>query len=93
MLWCASPLHRSDFVTYKNYKIKIKDLSSLNQVAGERIVSWFLQDMNGELVQLELLGYHIPNTKVCLLSPQILIKAIGGYTLQTANRINIVLDN
>jgi hypothetical protein len=49
--------------------------------------------MNGESVQLELLGYHIPNAEVCLLSPQVLIKAIGGHALQTANRINIVLDN
>jgi hypothetical protein len=49
--------------------------------------------MNGELVQFELLGYHIPNAEVCLLSPQVLIKAIGGHALQTANGINIFLDN
>ncbi len=86
-------LHRSDFVTYKNNKMKIKDLSSLNQVAGEEIISWSLQDVNGKLVQLELIGYHIPNAEVPLLSPQKLIKAIGSHALQTATRINVVLDN
>jgi hypothetical protein len=52
-----------------------------------------LQDVNGDLVHGELLGYHIPNAEVRLLSPQVLLKTIGGHTLQTVNGINIVLDN
>jgi hypothetical protein len=91
-LVCIS-LHRSDFVTYKNSKMKFNYLSSSNQVARDGIISWFLQDVNGELVQLELLGYHIPNAEVCLLSSQVLIKIIGGHALQTANRIDVVFDN
>ena len=31
--------HRSDFVTHRDSKMKIKDLSSSNQVAGEGILS------------------------------------------------------
>jgi hypothetical protein len=91
-LVCIS-LHRSDFVTYKNSKMKIKDLSSLNQVVGEGVISWSLQDVNGELDQLELFGYHMPNAEVCFLIPQVLIKTIGGHALQTANEINVVLNN
>ncbi len=34
---CISP-HRSDFITYNKSKMKIKDLSSSNQVAGEGII-------------------------------------------------------
>jgi hypothetical protein len=49
--------------------------------------------VNGELAQLELLGYHIPNAEICLLSSQVLTKTIDGHTLQTANAINVILDN
>jgi hypothetical protein len=45
------------------------------------------------LVHVELLEYHIPNAEVHPLSPQVLLKTIGGCTLQTVNGINIVLDN
>jgi hypothetical protein len=82
-----------DFITYKDSKMKIKDLSSSNQVAGEGIISWSLQDKNGDSVQIELKEYHIPNAEVCLLSPQVLLKTIGGHTLQTVNKIKIALEN
>jgi hypothetical protein len=85
--------HKSDFITYKDSKMKIKDLSSLNQVASEGIISWSLQDKNGDSVQIELKGYHIPNAEVHLLSPQVLLKMIGGHALQTVDKINIALEN
>jgi hypothetical protein len=77
---CISP-NQSDFITYKDSKMKIKDLSSSNKVAGEGILRWKLQDVNGDLVHVELLGYHIPNAEVHLLSPQVLLQTIGGHTL------------
>ncbi len=52
-----------------------------------------MQDVNGDLVQVELLGYHILNADFCLLSPHVLLKTIGGHTLQTVNGIDVVLDN
>jgi hypothetical protein len=67
-LVCIS-LHQSDFVTYASSKMKIKDLSSSNQVAWEGLICWSLQDANGTVVTIELMGYHIPNTGVHLLSP------------------------
>jgi hypothetical protein len=73
--------------------MKIKDLSSSNKVAGESILRWKLQDANGDSVHVELLGYHIPNAEVRLLSPQVLLQRIGGHTLQTVNGINVILDN
>jgi hypothetical protein len=89
---CISP-HKSDFITYKDSKMKIKDLSLLNQVAGEGIISWSLQDENSDSVQIELKGYHIPDAEVCLLSPQVLLKTIGGHALQTVDKIDIALEN
>ncbi len=43
---CISP-HRSDFFTYVASTQKIKDLSSSNWVAGEGLIRWSLQDING----------------------------------------------
>jgi hypothetical protein len=42
---------------------------------------------------VELLGYHIPKAEVRLLSPQVLLKPIGGQALQTTTNIEISLDN
>jgi hypothetical protein len=89
---CIS-LHRSNFVTFLASKMKIKGLSSSNQVAGEGILLWSLQDMNGDTTYIDLLGYHIPNAEVCLLSLQVLLKTIGGHALQNDKEIAIVLDN
>ncbi len=73
--------------------MKIRNLSSLNKVAGEGIIRWSMQDIHGDSVQVELLGYHIPNAEVRLLSPQVLLKTIGGYSHQTIRGIDITLDN
>ncbi len=42
---------------------------------------------------VELLGYHIPKAEVRLLSPQVLIRTIGGQALQTTTNIKITLDD
>jgi hypothetical protein len=51
---CISP-HRSKLITYKDSKMKIKDLSSSNKVAGEGILRWKLQDVNGDWSKLSFL--------------------------------------
>ncbi len=73
--------------------MKIKDLSSSNQVAGEGILRWLIQDTHGASVIIELMGFHIPNAEVCLLSPQVLLNTIGGKAIQTVQGIDIILDN
>jgi hypothetical protein len=73
--------------------MKIKDLSSSNQVAGKGIIQWSIKDHRGELVMVELLGYHIAKAEVHLLSPQVLLRTIGGQALQTTTNIEITLDN
>ena len=85
--------HKSDFLSYKPSKMKVKDLSSSNQVKGEGIVRWTFQDADGTPVNVELLGYHMPTAEVRLLSPQVLLQTVGGHTLQTMNGVDISLDN
>jgi len=73
--------------------MKIRNLSSSNSVAGEGIIRWSMQDEHGDLVHIELLGYHIPTAEVRLLSPQVLLKTIGGQSKQTVHGIKVSLDN
>jgi hypothetical protein len=73
--------------------MKIKDLSSSNQVAGEGLIHWSLHDANSTVVTIELMGYHIPNTDVRLLSPQVLIRTLGGHAFLNNQGMDISLDN
>jgi hypothetical protein len=63
--------------------MKIKDLSSLNNVAGEGLLRWKVEDVSGQIVNLDLPGYHIPGAEVRLLSLQVLILMFCGHTKQT----------
>ena len=87
---CISP-HRSDFITYKESEMKLRDLSSSNKVAGEGIIHWLLQDKHDNQVAVELPGYHIPTADVRLLRPQILLKTIGGQCHQTISHFDVTL--
>jgi hypothetical protein len=41
--------------------MKIKDLSSLNNdVAGEGLFRWKIEDVSGCIINFDLQGYHIP---------------------------------
>jgi hypothetical protein len=91
-LVCISP-HRSDFVTYASSKMKIKDLYSSDRVAGEGLIRWSLHDAHGTVVTIELMGYHIPNTDVHLLSLQVLIRTLGGHALLNNQGMDISLYN
>jgi hypothetical protein len=85
--------HRYDFVTYAASTIKINDSSFSNRVAGEGLIHWSLQDINGAVVTLEIMGYHIPNADVRLLSPQVLIRTSSGHALLNHNGMDISLDD
>jgi hypothetical protein len=87
---CITPL-RTDFHTYHESTMQIKDLSSSNTVAGEGLLRWNVVDVNGNSVTITLPGYHIPTAEVRLLSPQLLLSRNGGYSHQTSNIIQNVL--
>jgi hypothetical protein len=90
--FCISP-HQSEFVTYASSKIKLKNLTSSIQVAGEGLIRWSLHDANGIVVTIELMGYHIPTTDVHLLSTQVLIWTLGDHALLNNQGMDISLDN
>jgi hypothetical protein len=52
-LVCIS-LHKKDFIDYGASAMTIKDLLSFNNVAGERIISWNLEDIHGSIVKVEV---------------------------------------
>ncbi len=89
---CISP-HKTDFKTYGPSGMTIKDLSSTNKVTGEGIIQWQLQDKNGHTVIIEVFGYHIPAAKVCLLSPQVIIRENRVHAIMTEEGIDIKLNN
>ncbi len=91
-LVCISP-HQSDFVTYASSKMKIKDLSFSNWVAGEGLIHWSLHDANSTVVTIEIMGYHISNTDVRLLSLQVLIRTLDGHALLNNQEMDISLDD
>jgi hypothetical protein len=89
---CISP-HQTDFGTYGDSAMKIKDLSSSNRVMKEGLIRWSLCDATGTVVDIELMGYHIPTADVRLLSPQVFLRSFGGQALLNSNRMDICLDD
>ncbi len=73
--------------------MKIKDLSSSNKIKREGIISWTVLDTSGKKIKLEVPGCYIPGDKVCLLSPQVLFKLLGGNFFGTTEGIKISLEN
>eukprot|EP00956_Cyclotella_meneghiniana_P042103 scaffold248355_cov50-Cyclotella_meneghiniana.AAC.4 len=74
---CITP-HHGDFLSYGDSKVKVKDLSGVNKIAGEGTVSWTVIDRFGAQQTLELKAYHIPTASVRLLSPQSVFHTIKG---------------
>ncbi len=57
------------------------------------MAGWYMKDVNDSPIQVKLMGYHMPKAEVRLLSHQVLIKTVGGQSLQTNKGIDITLDN
>ncbi len=89
---CITP-HCSDFITYQPSSMKIKDLSSINRVKGEGILWSKVEDSKGNIVVLDLQGYHVESAEMRLLSPQVLLATYGGETCQTIWCIQVSLTN
>ena len=72
---CITP-HREDFTSYGTSKVKVKDLSGVNRVAGEGMINWKVLDSYGAEYTIKLKAYHMPGASVRLLSPQSLYTSI-----------------
>ncbi len=71
-----------DFFSYSPSKVKICDLSPLDQVASKSMVCWAIWDNDGNLSNLKDPCYHIFNAEVHLHSPQVLLGLAGGQLIQ-----------
>eukprot|EP00956_Cyclotella_meneghiniana_P008045 scaffold10719_cov37-Cyclotella_meneghiniana.AAC.1 len=74
---CITP-HREGFTSYSTSKVKVKDLSGVNRVAGEGMINWKVLDSYGAKYTIKLKAYHMPGASVQLLSPQSLYTSIKG---------------
>ncbi len=89
---CITPI-KSDFETYRPSRMRIKDLSSSNTVAGEGHIRWTVTITDGKQVIINVPGFHIPTAEVRLISPQLLLHQYGGFAHQTSSKIHIHLDS
>ena len=89
---CLTPT-RDDFITYSDCNVEIKDLSSKNKVAGRGLVQWTVLDRDGIPCSLQVEAFHVPHAEVRLLSPQRLLKAVGGTGFITNLRVGLTLGN
>ena len=78
---CISP-NKSDFITYSKSDMKIKDLTTINRVAGEGLIRWSFENELGEITHVDVPGYHMKSATVRLLSPQVIFHHLGGSGLQ-----------
>ena len=83
---------RDDSITYEKCDVTIKDISSSHTVAGKGMLQWKVVDSNGNIVVLDVIGYHIPGIEVRLLSPQSLLQLVGGHHLATFTRNDAAKD-
>lgn len=60
---------------YGTSSVKINDLSSINMVAPQGIITWHVLDAHGKEVEIQFPGYHVPSEFVHLLCLQCLLAA------------------
>jgi len=61
---------RSDFVDYQECDIPVKDISKVNQVRCIGTMMYKFVAINGDLLYLPGLAYHLDTADICLFSPQ-----------------------
>ena len=89
---CISPC-RDDFISFKQSTVKIRDLSKSNTVQGQGMIRWRVHDKNGVVTSIEVPGFYIPQAEVRLLSPQVLLRLVGGESRQTIANLCLCLDS
>jgi len=64
-------------------------------VTGKGIVQWKVETKAGDTINLDFLGYHIPNAEVRLLSPQVFLSKVGNgaKVIQTPADLLLCLGN
>jgi hypothetical protein len=70
----------SDFIDYVECNILVRDVTKVNKVIRIRTTIHKFMDINENLVFLPCVSYHLPQTDICLFSPQTYNQMHGGYS-------------
>ena len=71
--------------------IPVQDVTKVNRVIGIGTTLHKITDTDGNLVFLPCISYHLPQTDVCLFSPQTYHQMHGGYSEVYAESIQMKL--
>jgi hypothetical protein len=82
---------RSDYIDYVKCEIHVRDVTKVNKVIGIWSTLHKITDVNGLLVYLLCVLYHLPTTDVCLFSQQTYHQMHGGYSEVYGNCIRMLL--
>jgi hypothetical protein len=69
-----------DFIDYVECNIPVWDVTKVNKVIGMGTTLHKFTGTNGKPVFLPCVSYHLPQTDVCLFSPQTYHQMHGGYS-------------
>ncbi len=82
----------SDFIDYVECDIPVKDVTKVNKFIGiGTTVCKFMDTNDGNPVFLPCVSYHLPQTNVCLFSPQTYHQMHGGYSEVYSQNIQMKL--
>ncbi len=84
-------LFHSNFIDYVECDIPVWDVTKVNKVIRIRTTLHKFTDTDGKPVFLPCISYHLPQTKVCLFSPQTYHQMHGGYSEVYAQSIQMKL--
>jgi hypothetical protein len=70
----------SDFIDYVECDTSVWDVTKVNKVIGIGTTIHKFTNTNGKSVFLRCVSYHLPQTDVCLFSPQTYHQMHGGYS-------------
>ncbi len=81
----------SDFINYVECNIPVWDVTKVNKVIGIGNIMHKFTNTDSKPVFLPCVSYHLPQTDVCLFSPQTYHQMHGGYTKVYAQSIQMKL--
>jgi hypothetical protein len=81
----------SDFINYVECDIPVWDVTKVNKVIRNGTTWHKFTDTEGKPVFLPCVSYHLPQTGICLFSPQTYHQMHGGYSEVYAGSIQMKL--
>jgi hypothetical protein len=71
---------QSYFIDYVECDFPVRDVTKMNKVIGIGTTMHKFTNTDGKPVFLPYISYHLPQTDVCLFSPQTYHQMHGGYS-------------